>query len=184
MGTNFQAGQYDHCQHISIHVPREGHDTRCDALTTYCPIFQSTCPARGTTNATGEKSKPITFQSTCPARGTTYLCADISIKFHVFQSTCPARGTTLSLQKFRPCFTYFNPRAPRGARHCDAEWACRSNYFNPRAPRGARRYCAYCTKAYGRFQSTCPARGTTQTNYYGSDIYQFQSTCPARGTTR
>ena len=170
---------------ISIHVPREGHDVLI--------VITS-------------RGYRIRFQSTCPARGTTYLCADISIKFHVFQSTCPARGTTLSLQKFRPCFTYFNPRAPRGARrplcilyknhgdfnpraprgarHCDAEWACRSNYFNPRAPRGARRYCAYCTKAYGRFQSTCPARGTTQTNYYGSDIYQFQSTCPARGTTR
>lgn len=26
MGTNFQAGQYDHCQHISIHMPLEGHD--------------------------------------------------------------------------------------------------------------------------------------------------------------
>ena len=34
---------------ISIHVPREGHDYDAVLLQAGCPLFQSTCPARGTT---------------------------------------------------------------------------------------------------------------------------------------
>ena len=35
---------------ISIHVPREGHDQACDLVLRQEIKFQSTCPARGTTN--------------------------------------------------------------------------------------------------------------------------------------
>ena len=139
MGTNFQAGQYDHCQHISIHVPHEGHDKyarrkplyqayfnpraprgarrqaaiKCRLHTRYFnpraprgarhailaeiiapPMkFQSTCPARGTTQRVNCDYITTLFQSTCPARGTT--CNNASIcNSSGFQSTCPARGTT------------------------------------------------------------------------------------------
>ena len=34
---------------ISIHVPREGHDTKILNVVTRITAFQSTCPARGTT---------------------------------------------------------------------------------------------------------------------------------------
>ena len=34
---------------ISIHVPREGHDRALSAIYIMLRIFQSTCPARGTT---------------------------------------------------------------------------------------------------------------------------------------
>ena len=34
---------------ISIHVPREGHDFVAGDWCRFCPAFQSTCPARGTT---------------------------------------------------------------------------------------------------------------------------------------
>ncbi len=79
---------------ISIHVPREGHDQQGVHRRSYIQRFQSTCPARGTTSfsplvATSRSG----FQSTCPARGTT--------------GTAPTEGGAT---------TYFNPRAPRGAR--------------------------------------------------------------------
>ena len=35
---------------ISIHVPREGHDLTLLLLPVMMLVFQSTCPARGTTN--------------------------------------------------------------------------------------------------------------------------------------
>ena len=148
---------------ISIHVPREGHDALavrikygivdfnpraprgarpyCVCAGTARNIFQSTCPARGTTSrVTGHILSPFisihvpreghdhrrqyqdggtsTFQSTCPARGTTLLLRVLMpLRLSLFQSTCPARGTT----RFPPL-------------HC---------------------------RQSNRFQSTCPARGTT-----------------------
>ena len=80
---------------------------------------------------------------------------------------------------------YFNPRAPRGARHrgCISKRVSQGisihvpreghdarsvykhvvvvQYFNPRAPRGARLYSASLYVLRATFQSTCPARGTT-----------------------
>ena len=35
--------------HISIHVPREGHDKELSMVSMPFFLFQSTCPARGTT---------------------------------------------------------------------------------------------------------------------------------------
>ena len=80
---------------------------------------------------------------------------------------------------------YFNPRAPRGARHlCVCSMRC-STYFNPRAPRGARRTQLGLHPCHiKRFQSTCPARGTTMSTAKTLKIKLFQSTCPARGTTK
>ena len=78
---------------ISIHVPREGHDVYFVGKVDFTVLFQSTCPARGTTSVKSLLMGSVPFQSTCPARGTTWpLC--ILHKNH---------GD-------------FNPRAPRGAR--------------------------------------------------------------------
>ena len=78
---------------ISIHVPREGHDTaRMDDMAEAYE-FQSTCPARGTTVGAMTASAFCIFQSTCPARGTTKIRNRLH-RLAEFQSTCPARGTT------------------------------------------------------------------------------------------
>ena len=146
---------------ISIHVPREGHDSSDIGINVKASLFQSTCPARGTTavlqlalerctdfnpraprgarhsadeqvqriplisihvpreghdrNKRLIKISPETFQSTCPARGTTTSELTVS-GFNPFQSTCPARGTTTRCAAKMLPLTYFNPRAPRGAR--------------------------------------------------------------------
>ena len=124
---------------ISIHVPREGHDLDTERLRKALEAFQSTCPARGTTKRGLKLSFDIGISIHVPREGHdalvyAYSAVTRGISIHVpreghdhtqcsvripifeFQSTCPARGTTSSFQKCRPCFTYFNPRAPRGAR--------------------------------------------------------------------
>ena len=105
--------------YISIHVPREGHDP--GAITVVAGMtfsFQSTCPARGTTEllrASGRANYTISIH--VPREGhdrVTGAAAGVhhAISIHVpreghdplrsltrlpylqFQSTCPARGTT------------------------------------------------------------------------------------------
>ena len=102
-------------------------------------IFQSTCPARGTTSSTRFISTKIIYFNPRAPRGARHTMSDTTIKDVQFQSTCPARGTTLTGSRCTRRQTDFNPRAPRGARQ-----------RRRRTP--ARRQ---------QFQSTCPARGTT-----------------------
>ena len=102
---------------ISIHVPREGHDSTPRHSTAMTTNFNPRAP-RGARLANYQQALCIyeLFQSTCPARGTTLFAAhqvcNVGISIHVpreghdslylisspaasrFQSTCPARGTT------------------------------------------------------------------------------------------
>ena len=212
---------------ISIHVPREGHDIILSKVLPMFHVFQSTCPARGTTQYSpvlpglylisihvpreghdgGEATVTLTideFQSTCPARGTTQITV-VFLRCSQFQSTCPARGTTsgdidiiapvdISIHVPREghdlvigippyCFTYFNPRAPRGARLNNGNVNKLSTAFQSTCPaRGTTPPPVDCTTVFG-FQSTCPARGTTEPSALLYQSRRFQSTCPARGTT-
>ena len=71
----------------------------------------------------------------------------------------------------RPCSrSYFNPRAPYGARRTRARSPCRCPWhFNPRAPYGARRETSSAArKQTTEFQSTRPIRGATP-NYQTDD---------------
>ena len=147
--------------------------------------FQSTCPARGTTDIEDLIRKAVDDFNPRAPRGAR-PCADrfispvtpyfnpraprgarrqkrrlpvVSLKF---QSTCPARGTTRGAAGGIPAEGYFNPRAPRGARRtCRAGCWHNSRNFNPRAPRGARLEIRRSPLYLTIFQSTCPARGTT-----------------------
>ena len=104
--------------------------------------------------------------------------------------------------------SYFNPRAPYGARHAAATGitlpmlisihaphtgrdlptasipARPQLHFNPRAPYGARPDAQSCIVQEERFQSTRPIRGATVGSAnVRSHIYLFQSTRPIRGAT-
>ena len=155
-------GRADHLRHlISIHVPREGHDAARQKKRIQHVLFQSTCPARGTTEASDGHYETQPFQSTCPARGTTawhiVAAENLVISIHV-----PREGHDSISTTPRATRSHFNPRAPRGARRGDSVQCARSvhisihvpreghdqwlfsqlnrpPYFNPRAPRGARR---------------------------------------------
>ena len=191
---------------ISIHVPREGHDLRAPRLTHKKSGFQSTCPARGTTDIDGERGAVNAISIHVPREGHDYGADQGSlfgaISIHVpreghdarmitaqspslpFQSTCPARGTTpynstakakkqISIHvpreghdRCRPGRTA--PKAPISIHvpregHDTTSWrrSLRRSYFNPRAPRGARHHQLAAQPSPFLFQSTCPARGTT-----------------------
>ena len=123
---------------ISIHVPREGHDDARSAPVLRLLLFQSTCPARGTTRWDLTNRVMSVFQSTCPARGTTRYSAQYLID-DLFQSTCPARGTTYSLPG-EGCKYVISIHVPREGHDTRSVTATHTIiYFNPRAPRGARR---------------------------------------------
>ena len=170
-------------------------------------LFQSTCPARGTTISAGIRARPKVnfnpraprgarplvnllnlspeniFQSTCPARGTTYYggCenVDVIISIHVpreghdglargiaelvrlFQSTCPARGTTTRRGRRGHTAAHFNPRAPRGARRPRFSSAVATAEISIHVPREGHDQTELLSYATTEFQSTCPARGTT-----------------------
>ena len=146
---------------ISIHVPREGHDSGHAAAVVDKKIFQSTCPARGTTQSGDiEVNCPADFNPRAP-RGARrlYLVGLLNalpISIHVPREGHDMAGlpkginADISIHVPReghdsPWATSFesaedfNPRAPRGAR--PVVILQRLNFltdFNPRAPRGAR----------------------------------------------
>ena len=171
-------------------------------------VFQSTCPARGTTqrrSCTSDGARisihvpreghdgmviydakfADVFQSTCPARGTTRFRYVRDRRRGRFQSTCPARGTTDGNFKIADNNLLFQSTCPaRGTTSRSSVRLRRGSHFNPRAPRGARRRQEVLIMAERVFQSTCPARGTTRyRRFRNPPLRLFQSTCPARGTT-
>ena len=226
-GTTYGMDNATAFAEISIHVPREGHDKFLRFLLQGRREFQSTCPARGTTNGTWYAWITRVFQSTCPARGTTREMRrgllDNLISIHV-----PREGhdDKLPLIALNSLISIHVPR--EGHDYPRREGGGRTFYFNPRAPRGARHdYFTSCLPS-PQFQSTCPARGTTSPSSpmfivivisihvpreghdgQGRDLQstnvisihvpreghdgiakysrvngaRFQSTCPARGTT-
>ena len=128
---------------ISIHVPREGHDSS----------LQSTDISR------------LPFQSTCPARGTTWVCIAAAYQNFGFQSTCPARGTTPRRANAAKS-VLISIHVPReGHDGIITGIRARITDFNPRAPRGARPGCFCYAVRCQTFQSTCPARGTTRRDF-------------------
>ena len=124
---------------ISIHVPREGHDGAGAAGSGARTAFQSTCPARGTTDIDGELVAVDAISIHVPREGHDGSTSTPLGATSPFQSTCPARGTTAG-----KCVCCHDGRD-----------------FNPRAPRGARQTLRGPLPSRAPFQSTCPARGTT-----------------------
>ena len=80
-----------------------------------------------------------------------------------FQPTRPLRGATAAARPSTPARTYFNPRAPCGARLRLYGAASRAADFNPRAPCGARLRLSQIKPASSIFQPTRPLRGATVT---------------------
>ncbi len=148
-----------HC--ISIHALREERDKYTTSKTDKTDNFNPRAP-RGARPGRGQrKSANTRFQSTRSARSATgggccvrdCLCISIhalreerdwavtvpQARQYGFQSTRSARSATIDTNCGFPFPAYFNPRAPRGARHTRrALRALQNLYFNPRAPRGAR----------------------------------------------
>ena len=75
-------------------------------------VFQSTCPARGTTYVTENTGIGMGFQSTCPARGTTddgnAQLRWIDISIHV-----PREGHDDKLERYPPIVFAISIHVPR-----------------------------------------------------------------------
>ena len=79
---------------ISIHVPLAGHDKLHSTAISVSPLFQSTCPLRGTTKLINQhklRRKHFNPRAPCGARRRRQRKMDYE---QIFQSTCPLRGTT------------------------------------------------------------------------------------------
>ena len=127
--------------------------------------FQSTRPMRGATEAMKHYEWGTEFQSTRPMRGATVI--------YVCRSMCGV--------------TYFNPRAPCGAR---PPWTlttpCIAPYFNPRAPCGARLEGRVSIKHQAwniSIHAPHAGRDNTLLSEMKRNKEGFQSTRPMRGAT-
>ena len=148
--------------HFNPHTPRGARQRDVD-FGVIPKTFQSTCPARGTTDCScgyvvlrrisihvpregHDRSKmsvpPLTtrFQSTCPARGTTVFARRLCIRGKEISIHVPREGHD-SVQS--PRLTHpsgFQSTCPaRGTTSRECRRLGQTLDFNPRAPRGARR---------------------------------------------
>ena len=157
-----QPGKKRADRHISIHAPRAGRDPCPCRWWRSEPYFNPRAPCgarpnvhRYCTTAGGK------FQSTRPVRGATcikaYFQGGAAISIHAPRAGrdypgpvkrlvirisihAPRAGRDTIQATSRSTATYFNPRAPCGARHGTAqEHGVELFNFNPRAPCGARR---------------------------------------------
>ena len=125
---------------ISIHVPREGHDTRYSRGNMFWAIFLSTCPVRGTTITTRPKNSNMDISIHVPREGhDSYNLVKgdfrISISIHV-----PREGHDTDIGPkigIDGEISIHVPREGHDLEHADAR---------PKS---------------GTFLSTCPVRGTT-----------------------
>ena len=168
--------------------------------------FQSTRPMRGATKNAFRRADGKQFQSTRPMRGATWA-EDVNGKHIQFQSTRPMRGATPTAPTPSLSRSYFNPRAPCGARpgptghragvggiSIHAPHAGRDffnfmpifwhRHFNPRAPCGARPCGVPCTlPPAGYFNPRAPCGARLSCSRPLARRRLFQSTRPMRGAT-
>ena len=79
---------------------------------------------------------------------------------------------------------YFNPRAPRGARHCVFLAAHQLRDISIHVPREGHDEKNYCVLGEVVISIHVPREGHDDGyDYEDAAAGQFQSTCPARGTT-
>ena len=124
-------------------------------------LFQSTCPARGTTRRRRQGVQHQSISIHVPREGHDRHPGAVGqvepqISIHV-----PREGHD-PLRQPEPFLLGISIHVPREGHDSSAAAQPRSRRnFNPRAPRGARLLVAQCILNAAEFQSTCPARGTT-----------------------
>ena len=170
-------------------------------------IFQSTRPIRGATAPDDDKARNCEISIHAPHTGRDYRPKTLFNVLKIFQSTRPIRGATishvtitLSRQKFQ------STRPIRGATIAKADGIIAKSYFNPRAPYGARLASTAQSLFNHMISIHAPHTGRDQSQDYwhpGKDIsihaphtgrdlkvggniisrILFQSTRPIRGAT-
>ena len=122
---------------ISIHAPRVGRDRSRRIHLRSEQYFNPRAPCGARLTFGDEAQLRSQFQSTRPVWGATLIEAvifnDITISIHA-----PRVGRDHTTKTRTQERSYFNPRAPCGARRQKASSCNTDENFNPRAPCGAR----------------------------------------------
>ena len=152
------------CRVISIHAPLAGRDDATYPERYNLKRFQSTRPLRGATGILPARTRASMISIHAPLAGRDQLLA-----------------TAWAIS------TYFNPRAPCGARPATSCAHCRRAYFNPRAPCGARRFRMMGSRGtcYFNPRAPCGARRHSQSRTGTAPNFNPRAPCGARrGQTR
>ena len=176
----------DHTEHlfisqspISIHAPRVGRDRNSCTFRVKFAQFQSTRPVWGATRSKHSKWSRFQFQSTRPVWGATgrILCA---VPGNHISIHAPRVGRDIEYATHERRTTYFNPRAPCGARPSVLYNVTRNlTNFNPRAPCGARPYCRRCIHVGYFISIHAPRVGRDlRMNCINYQLYNFNPRAP------
>ena len=168
---------------ISTHAPLAGRDQHPAAV--YCDVrdISTHAPLAGRDREIGPSGIESYISTHAPLAGRDSVAkygADVAVEF---QPTRPLRGATASGDHLSCGGSYFNPRAPCGARPTDRFGEDYFKNFNPRAPCGARPCRNRARHKICSFQPTRPLRGATAVNAVNNGIIAFQPTRPLRGAT-
>ena len=166
--------------------------------------FQPTRPLRGATAFLSCGYTTVLFQPTRPLRGATKMTLE-SKAMELFQPTRPLRGATLPNHVLQAPFSYFNPRAPCGARRRWRRISCRSlristhaplagrdlfatdivpcNPISTHAPLAGRDRHRQTRGSFRRISTHAPLAGRDSTAGYRCRPSLFQPTRPLRGAT-
>ena len=149
-------------QLISIHAPREGRDLHGLRLLLGRDISIHAPRAGRDPASAGRDHRRSGISIHAPRAGRDILI-EVDGKTVVISIHAPHAGRD---RKSYPCrmggSTYFNPRAPCGARPLvPGIYQLLKNHFNPRTPCGARRQIHQDHRLTMEFQSTRPMRGAT-----------------------
>ena len=148
------------------------------------PAVLTFAPIRGATEDEQQCYEALEFQPTCPVRGTTTWRMPHGSTRTYFNPRAPygARRLCLSVRHQHPCISIHVPRTGHDARRRRLE-AVRS-YISIHAPlTGRDPYNVQMSATSMEFQSTRPLRGTTGLEMMIYSATVFQSTRPLRGTT-
>ena len=124
-------------------------------------LFQSTRPVRGATKRPEPPEVENAISIHAPRAGRDCSQAINVVPLPPFQSTRPVRGATLPFSPLTLTSGFQSTRPVRGATALSWHRSQQATYFNPRAPCGARRIAATVATPTTIFQSTRPVRGAT-----------------------
>ena len=124
-------------------------------------LFQPTRPLRGATSHRFLPASRRIISTHAPLAGRDKQCRSRPQKARKFQPTRPLRGATGRLAHIPPVISYFNPRAPCGARPAVSIISPCKTLFQPTRPLRGATMQSETAYHFGKFQPTRPLRGAT-----------------------
>ena len=150
------------CCDSSFAAPRGGRDANPPADYDVNPI-STRAPRTGRDERAPHRAWGLPISIRAPRAGRDAPGMDYNLDRCKFQSARPIRGATRPTLMVRYISSYFNPRAPCGARPTTPRRPRADRYFNPRAPCGARQPPSMWSgqKIYFNPRAPCGARQST-----------------------